>query len=76
MILFIASGYLRNGKGAMVESATHETREAAAAQLLGAHPSLRSCHTSYEFEGRSTGSNMQFHDRPYGQAGKHTVRIG
>lgn len=75
-IFYIATAHLRNGRGAMVESQPYDNREDAAAELLAAYLTLRSCYTSRAWNGRSTGSDMRFHDRPYAQAGKHSTRIG
>ena len=69
----IASGTYRNK---LRESGEHDTRGAAAAELLAAFPGLRSCYTSRAWNGWSTGGRMEFHDRPRDQAGRHNIRLG
>jgi len=68
--MFIAYAYIGRGQKE-VQSAPHETRDAAAGELLTAEPGLASVATCKWFNGRATGSDIQWHNRPDGMAGKH-----
>lgn len=58
---FAAYAYV---KGKEVRSGEHDTREAAAKELLDKFPKLQNVSTSHVHEGRITGRDIHSHRRP------------
>ena len=70
---FVAYAYRR---GAELRSGPHATREAAAAEIFSAHPTIRDCASCVFFNGRPTGADIRSHARPADMAGAHATWKG